>query len=169
MWIDRGRDAARRGNPSDGSLGDHPGAPFGFSKRRTDQLLLQNVTRRLRGDAGSPRPHRLVEALAIPPFRIVAGEMKCQLGRTAHRLAEAVRTHEQPLAVQGTGFVKSRLLGIGAIVHKLALGETAFFLLQQPPLDLVEPARSKLLGHGKSLLSQVSEGRHCHLSVSVPQ
>src|SRR5262249_8376675 len=44
--------------------------------------------------------------------------------RTAHCLAETVRTHEQALAVLGTGFMKGGLLGIGAIVRKLVLGRT---------------------------------------------
>jgi hypothetical protein len=52
-------------------------------KGRTDQLLLQDVARRLCGDTSSPRSHRLVKALAIPPLRIIAGEVKCQLSRTA--------------------------------------------------------------------------------------
>src|SRR5262245_60284764 len=122
--IDRGRDAARGGNARDGRLGNHPCAPFRFSKGRTDQLLLQDVACRLCGDAGGPRSHRLVKALAIPPLRIIAGEVKRQLSRTAHRFAETVCTHEQALAVLGAGFMKSGLLGIWAIVRELVLGRT---------------------------------------------
>jgi hypothetical protein len=70
-------------------------------KGRTDQLLLQDVARRLCGDTSSPRSHRLVKALAIPPLRIIAGEVKCQLSRTAHCFAETVCTHKQALAVLG--------------------------------------------------------------------
>ena len=79
--VDRGRDAARCSNASDGSLGDHPRAPFGVPKGRTDQLLLQNVARGLRSDASGPRSHRLVEPFAIPPLRIIADEVKGQLSR----------------------------------------------------------------------------------------
>src|SRR5262249_53354766 len=109
--INCGRDAARSGNPSDGSFGNHPRAPFGFPKGRTDQLLLQDVARRLCSDASNPRSHRLVEPLAIPPLRIIAGKMKRQLSGTAHRFTETVCTHEQALAVLGAGFMKSGLLG----------------------------------------------------------
>jgi hypothetical protein len=122
--IDCGRDTARCSNAGDGSLGDHPRAPFGFPKGRTDQLLLQDVARRLCGDTSSPRSHRLVKALAIPPLRIIAGEVKRQLSPTAHCFAETVCTHEQALAVLGAGFMKSGLLGIWAIVRKLILGRT---------------------------------------------
>ena len=125
---------------SDGSLGDHPRAPFGFPKGRTDQLLLQNVARGLRSDASGPRSHRLVEPFAIPPLRIIADEVKRQLGRAAHGLAETVCTHEQALAVLGAGCMKSGLLGIWAIVRKLVLGRTLRLHRLQPSyggLDLL--------------------------------
>ena len=47
-----------------------------------------------------------------------------QLGCAARGFAKTVRTHEQALAVLGTGFMKRGLLGIGAIVRKLVLGRT---------------------------------------------
>src|SRR6516164_355575 len=64
-------------------------------------IFLQNVARGLAGDTGSPRSHRLVKALAIPPLRIIAGEVKRQLSRTAHCFAKTVCTHEQALTVLG--------------------------------------------------------------------
>src|SRR5262249_57547415 len=51
-----------------------------------------------------------------------------------------VRTHEQALAVLGTGFMKGGLLGIWAIVRKLVLGGTLRLHRLQPSyggLDLV--------------------------------
>ena len=91
---------------------------------RTYQLLLQNVARGLAGDTGSPRSHRLVKALAIPPLRIIAGEVKRQLSCAARGFAKTVCTHEQALTVLGAGFMKGGLLGIWAIVRKLVLGRT---------------------------------------------
>src|SRR6516162_9289288 len=122
--IDCGRDTARCGNPSDGGLWNHPRAPFGFPKGRAYQLLLQNVARGLAGDTGSPRSHRLVKALAIPPFRVIPGQVKRQLGCAARGFAKTVCTHEQAFTVLGAGFMKGGLLGIWAIVHKLVLGRT---------------------------------------------
>ena len=88
---------------------------------RTYQLLLQNVARGLRSDASSPRSHRLVKALAIPPLRIIAGEVKRQLSRTAHCFAKTVCTHEQALTVLGAGIMKSHLPFLsepyGAVPH----------------------------------------------------
>src|SRR5262245_18305963 len=138
--VDCGRDTAGCGNPSDGSLWNHPRAPFRFPKGRTDQLLLQNVARRSCGDASSLRSHRLVKALAIPLLRIITAEVKRQLGRTAHSFAETVRTHEQALAVLGAGVMESGLLGIWAIVRKLVLGRTLRLHRLQPSyggLDLL--------------------------------
>ena len=91
---------------------------------RTYQLLLQNVARGLAGDTGSPRSHRLVKALAIPPLRIIAGEVKRQLSCAARGFAKTVCTHEQALTVLGAGFMKGGLLGIWAIVRKPVLGRT---------------------------------------------
>jgi hypothetical protein len=48
--------------------------------------------------------------------------VKRQLGHTAHCFAKTVCAHEQTFAMPGTGFMKSRLLGIGLIVRKLVLG-----------------------------------------------
>src|SRR6516162_3820432 len=87
-------------------------------------IFLQNVARGLAGDTGSPRSHRLVKELAIPPLRIVAGEVKRQLSRTAHCFAKTVCRHEQALTVLGAGIMKSHLLGVGAIVRKLVLSRT---------------------------------------------
>src|SRR6516225_435612 len=111
-------------NPSDGGLWNHPRAPFGFPKRRAYQLLLQNVARGLAGDTGSPRSHRLIEPFAVPPFRVIPGQVKRQLGCAARGFAKTVCTHEQALTVLGAGFMKGGLLGIWAIVRKLVLGRT---------------------------------------------
>ena len=61
--VDRSRDATRRRDVGNARLGNHPLAPLGLAEWRADQLGLHNVACRLRGDAGSPRSHRLVEAL----------------------------------------------------------------------------------------------------------
>src|SRR5262249_60345061 len=135
--IDCRRDTAGCGNPSDGGLWNHPRAPFGFPKGRAHQLLLQDVARRLCGDAGSPRSHRLVKALAIPPFRVIPGQVKRQLGCAARGFAKTVCTHEQAFTVLGAGFMKGGLLGVGAIVRKLVLSRTL-------RLSRLEPSSSGL-------------------------
>src|SRR5215469_15512377 len=71
------------------------------------------------GDTGSPRSHRLIEPFAVPPFRVIPGEVKRQLGCAARGFAKTVCTHEQAFTVLGAGFMKGGLLGIWAIVRKL--------------------------------------------------
>src|SRR6516165_1417952 len=87
-------------------------------------FLLQNVARGLAGDTGSPRSHRLIEPFAVPPFRVIPGQVKRQLGCAARGFAKTVCTHEQAFTVLAAGFMKSGLLGVGAIVRKLVLGRT---------------------------------------------
>ena len=41
-------------------------------------IFLQNVARGLAGDTGSPRSHRLIEPFAVPPFRVIPGQVKRQ-------------------------------------------------------------------------------------------
>ena len=115
------RDAARRGHAADTLFGEVSSAPLLFQGWRADQLGLHDVARTLAGNASHPSPHRLVEALTLPPVGVTPGQVDGCLSSARLRLTEAVSTQKQALSVLCACVVKLSLLLVRAVVFETVL------------------------------------------------
>jgi hypothetical protein len=96
---------------------------------RAEEFQLHDVARRLARVARRPRFDRVLELPARPPFRVVTGQMRGHFVRSAHRLARAVRSEEQPLAMSQAGGKEQERARIELPAHRRLIARAHHMML----------------------------------------